>query len=188
MGFVAVVARGRAAVRKGGPPAAAHAGEPVRANAVDTRGPSVSEAICAGGIWYGRIAQRGWPPEGKMAGIDRAYVAIALVLLLVGELVGFYMGLASDMKLRSLHITIVLLGFVTLSLFGVAFRLWPAMKTGALAAAQFWLSVVAVIGIVIGTYQYSTTGGIAIVAPASALMIVATALLLWLFWTRSEAM
>jgi hypothetical protein len=32
-----------------------------------------------------------------------------------------------------------------------------------------------------------TTGGIAIVAPASALMIVATVLLLWLFWTRSEA-
>lgn len=122
-----------------------------------------------------------------MAGIDRAYVAIALVLLLVGELVGFYMGLTSDMKLRPVHVTIVLVGFVTLTLFGVAFRLWPAMKTGTLAAAQFWLSVVGVLGVVVGTWQYATTGGIAIVAPASALMIVASALLLWLFWTRSEA-
>ena len=114
-------------------------------------------------------------------------MAIALVLLLVGELLGFYMGMMSDLKLRSLHVTIVLVGFVTLSLFGFMFRLWPAMKTGALAAAQFWLGVVGVLGIVIGTYQYVTTGGIAIVAPASALLIIATALLLWLFWTRSEA-
>ena len=122
-----------------------------------------------------------------MARIDRAYVAIALVLLLVGELLGFYMGMMSDLKLRSLHVTLVLVGFVTLALFGVMFRLWPAMKSGAMAAAQFWLGTIGVLGIVIGTYQYVTTGGIAIVAPASALMIVATVLLLWLFWTRSEA-
>ena len=108
-------------------------------------------------------------------------MAIALVLLLVGELLGFYMGMMSDLKLRSLHVTIVLVGFVTLSLFGFMFRLWPAMKTGALAAAQFWLGVVGVLGIVIGTYQYVTTGGIAIVAPASALLIIATALLLGCF-------
>ena len=122
-----------------------------------------------------------------MARIDRAYVAVALVLLLVGELLGFYMGMMSDLKLRSLHVTLVLVGFVTLTLFGVMFRLWPAMKSGAMAAAQFWLGTIGVLGIVIGTYQYVTTGGIAIVAPASALMIVATVLLLWLFWTRSEA-
>jgi len=29
------------------------------------------------------------------------------------------------------------------------------------------------------------TGGIAIVGPASALLILSTALLLWFFWTRS---
>ena len=122
-----------------------------------------------------------------MTRIARAYVAVALALLVIGELLGLYMGLASDLKLRSVHITIVLVGFVTLSLFGFLYRLWPAMKTGALAAAQFWLSVVGVLGIVIGTYQYVTTGGIAIVGPASVVMILGTVLLLWLFWTRSEA-
>lgn len=121
-----------------------------------------------------------------MKRIDRAYVAVALGLLLIGQLLGLYMGLMSDLKLRSLHVTIMLVGFVTLSLFGFMYRLWPAMKTGALAAAQFWLSAVGVLGIVIGTYQYVTTGGIAIVAPASVLLIIGTMLLLWLFWTRSE--
>ena len=122
-----------------------------------------------------------------MTRIDRSYVVVALALLVIGELLGLYMGLASDLKLRPVHITIVLVGFVTLSLFGFLYRLWPAMKTGALAKAQFWLSVVGVLGIVIGTYQYVTTGGIAIVGPASVVMILGTVLLLWLFWTRSEA-
>ena len=121
-----------------------------------------------------------------MTRIDRAYVAIALALLVIGELLGFYVGIKSDLKLRTVHVTIVLVGFVTLSLFGFMYRLWPAMKTGALAKAQFWLSVVGVLGIVIGTYQFVTTGAIAIVAPASALLIIGTILLAWLFWTRSE--
>jgi len=121
-----------------------------------------------------------------MTRIDRSYVAVALALLLIGQFLGMYMGLTSDLKLRSVHITIVLIGFVTLALFGFMYRLWPAMKTGALAAAQFWLSVVGVLGIVVGTYQFVTTGGIAIVGPASVLLIIGTILLLWLFWTRSE--
>jgi hypothetical protein len=119
--------------------------------------------------------------------IDRAYVVIALVLLLAGELLGFYMGIASDMKNRALHITLVLPGFVTLALFGVLFRLWPEMKRGPLAAAQFWLGVVGAAGLVAGTYQMAATGGIAIVAAGSAVTIAAVALLLWLFWTRSRA-
>jgi hypothetical protein len=122
-----------------------------------------------------------------MTRIDRNYVAIALALLLVGQFLGFYMGMMQDLKLRSVHIALVLTGFVTLSLFGFMYRLWPAMKSGALATAQFWLSVVGVLGIGAGTYQYVTTGAIAIVAPASALLILGTILLLWLFWTRSEA-
>lgn len=122
-----------------------------------------------------------------MTRIDRAYVAIALTLLLIGELLGFYMGMTSNMKLRPVHLAFVLNGFLTLSLFGFAYRMWPAMKNGKLAQAQFWLSVVGVLGIAAGTYQYVTTGAIVIVAPASALLIAGTVLLLWLFWTRSEA-
>src|SRR5262245_46692438 len=117
-----------------------------------------------------------------MTRIDRAYVATAIVLLLVGELLGFYMGMTSNLQLRSVHIAIMLVGFVTLSLFGFIYRLWPAMKSGRLAAVQFWLAIVGVIGIVIGTYQYVTTREIAIVAPASGLLIIATLLLAWLFW------
>lgn len=122
-----------------------------------------------------------------MANIDRAYVALAFVLLLIGELIGFYMGIGNDMKLLSTHTAFVLPGFVTLAIYGSVFRLWPAMKEGMLAAIQFWLGAIGSVGIAIGSYQFSMTGGIAIVAPASALAIIASLLLLWLFWTRSAA-
>jgi hypothetical protein len=122
-----------------------------------------------------------------MARIDRAYVAIALALLIIGELLGFYMGMQNDMKWRTVHIIIVLLGFVTLGMFGALFRLWPAMKVGTLAAAQFYLTVIATAGIILGSILQVQNGSIVVLVISSAVMIVATVLLAWLFWERSEA-
>ncbi|TMJ05679.1 MAG: hypothetical protein E6G97_02305 [Alphaproteobacteria bacterium] len=120
-----------------------------------------------------------------MAQIDRFYVAIALALLIVGEVLGFYMGMQNDMKWRTVHIIIVLLGFVTLGMFGALYRLWPAMKVGALATAQFWLTVIATAGIIVGSILQVQNGSVVVLATSSAVMIVATALLAWLFWERA---
>ena len=122
-----------------------------------------------------------------MAQIDRAYVALALVLLIVGEVLGFYMGMMTDNKWRGVHIVIVLVGFVTLAIFGVLFRLWPAMKQGVLATAQFWLTVIGLAGVIAGTMQQTLNGSIALLAAGSAVMIVGALLLAWLFWERGTA-
>jgi hypothetical protein len=121
-----------------------------------------------------------------MAHIDRAYVLIALILLVLGEILGLYMGIANDMSYRSVHITAVLAGFVTLSIYGFVYRLWPELKTGPLAVVQFWLGVLSAIGLIVGAYHFSVTGGVAIAAPASLATIAAAALLLWLFWSRAR--
>jgi hypothetical protein len=120
-----------------------------------------------------------------MANIDRAYVTLALALLIIGTLLGLYMGIANDMRYRSVHITMVLPGFVTLAIYGFMFRLWPGMKAGPLAAAQFWLGALSTIGLVIGSYLFVATGGIVFIALSSVVAILAVALLAWLFWTRS---
>jgi hypothetical protein len=118
-----------------------------------------------------------------MAQIDRAYVGLALALLIVGEALGFYMGMMNDMKWRSVHIVIVLVGFVTIALFGAMYRLWPAMKAGALATAQFWLTM---IGVIAGSVHQTTSGSVVILAISSAVMIVGTLLLGWIFWERAR--
>jgi hypothetical protein len=122
-----------------------------------------------------------------MPQIDRAYVAVALFLLIVGEMLGFYMGMRADNTWRALHIAIVLVGFVTLAIYGALFRLWPTMKRGALARAQFWLTVIGLAGVLIGGVQQTLTGGVALLASGSAVMIAGTLLLCWLFFDRGTA-
>ena len=122
-----------------------------------------------------------------MAQIDRAYVGLAIALLIVGELLGFYMGMQNDAKWRGVHIVIVLVGFVTIALFGALYRLWPAMKAGTLATVQFWLTLAGVFGVIVGSIVQVQNGSVVILAVSSALMIVGTLLLGWLFWERATA-
>ena len=119
-----------------------------------------------------------------MAQIDRAYVALALALLIIGEALGFYMGMMNDMKWRSVHVVIVLVGFVTLAVFGVLFRLWPAMKRGGLATAQFWITAIGTAGVIVGSIMQTTNGSVAVLAASSAVLIAGALMLAWLFWER----
>jgi len=118
-----------------------------------------------------------------MLEIDRGYVAVALVLAVLGMLLGLYMGIAADNKLVTMHVAIMLPGFVALAIFGMLYRLWPMLKKAPLARAQFWIAVVGAIGIIVGSYFYVTSGSVPLVAAASILFIVGTALMAWLFVT-----
>ena len=97
------------------------------------------------------------------------------------------MGMMNDTKWRGVHIVIVLVGFVTIALFGVMFRLWPAMKEGSLATAQFWLTIIGVIGVIVGSVLQMQNGSVVILAVSSAILIAGTLLLGWLFWERARA-
>jgi len=121
-----------------------------------------------------------------MLEIDRAYVAIALLWAVVGMLLGLYMGIAADTKLLTVHVAMMLSGFVTLALYGMVYRLWPALKKSPLAPAQFWITVVGVAGLVVGSYFLVTTGSIPLAAIASVAMIVGGALMSWLFIARGH--
>jgi hypothetical protein len=112
---------------------------------------------------------------------------VAIALLIVGELLGFYMGMINDMKWRGVHIVIVLVGFVTIALFGAIYRLWPAMKEGSRAAAQFWLTIAGVIGVIVGSIHQTQSGAVVILAISSAVLIIGTLLLGWIFWERATA-
>jgi len=121
--------------------------------------------------------------------IDRAYVAIALLWAVVGMLLGLYMGIAADNKLLTVHVAMLLSGFVTLAIYGMAYRLWPAMKKSPLAPAQFWITAIGAAGVIVGSYFFATSGSVPLVAIASVAMIIGSALMSWLFIARGrEAM
>jgi len=116
-----------------------------------------------------------------MLEIDRSYVGVALILAVIGMLLGLYMGIASDNRLVTLHVAIVLPGFVTLAIYGFVYRLWPAMQKMRLAPIQFWVAMLGIAGIVVGSYFYVVYGSVPIVAAGSVLYIVAAVLMAWLF-------
>ena len=122
-----------------------------------------------------------------MAHIDRAFVGVGLIWLILGMVLGLYMGITANNQLLVVHVAMLMSGFVVLTIYGVIYRLWPALKESALAKAQFWIAVIAVLGQVIGAYQFATSGGtqIAVIASSSVLAILAGVLMAWLFLTRS---
>ena len=122
-----------------------------------------------------------------MAQIDRAFVGVSLGWLILGMVLGLYMGITASNQLLVVHVAMLMSGFVVLAIYGVIYRLWPGLKASPLAKAQFWMAVVAVLGQVIGAYQFATSGGteIAIIASSSVLAIVAGIAMAWVFWTRS---
>jgi hypothetical protein len=115
--------------------------------------------------------------------IDRAYLLMALALAVVGMSLGLYMGIASDLQLRQVHSTIMLPGFVTLAVYGFVFRLWPAMKKAPLAQAQFWTAAGGAALLIAGSYLYAMSGSVPLAAIGSVVFIIASAMLLWQFWS-----
>ena len=122
-----------------------------------------------------------------MAHIDRAFIGVALIWLILGMVLGLYMGTTANNQLLVVHVAMLMSGFVVLAIYGVIYRLWPALKDSALAKAQFWIAVIAVIGQVIGAYLFATSGGtqIAVIASSSVLSVVGALLCAWLFLTKS---
>ena len=122
-----------------------------------------------------------------MQDIDRKFVLVALAWLIVGTVFGFWMGATNRMNYVSVHVAMLLPGFVTLAVYGMLYRLWPEMKEGVLPIWQFWIAVVGELILIVGSFQFLANGSVMIVAPASAAIIVSVLMMGWLFWTRTKA-
>ncbi|HEX3485194.1 MAG TPA: hypothetical protein VHT51_09045 [Micropepsaceae bacterium] len=122
-----------------------------------------------------------------MTHIDRNFVAMGLVWLVTGMVLGFYMGARNDNTFLQVHVAMLMGGFVVLTLYGILYRLWPAMKQSPLAKAQFWCAFISAFVIVAGTVERALNGSVALVAAGSALAIVGAILMAWQFVAHAES-
>lgn len=67
------------------------------------------------------------------------WLKIAVVYFAIGVTLGVIMGGSGDHRLSGAHAHINLLGWVSMALFAVITRLWPATAEGRLANVQFWV-------------------------------------------------
>ena len=120
-----------------------------------------------------------------MASIDRAYVTIGLALLVLGMLLGFYIGAAGDNKYLNVHVALLLSGFVVLTFYGCVYRLWPSLKHAAFAKAQFWSAAIGSLSLPVGAAMFANQLGVTVAAAGSVFAIIGAVLMLWIFWSRS---
>ncbi len=108
--------------------------------------------------------------------ISRNFIVIGGLYLLVGIFFGMYMGGSGDHTLAPVHAHINLLGFTLMTVFGLAYRLIPALAGGVLATAHFWLHQIGAFILLVGLFllMSGTVGeGIGIIFPVAELAVLA---------------
>ena len=117
-----------------------------------------------------------------MKAIDTTYVAIGALWLVIGMVLGIAMGASENFEFMPVHAHINLIGFACHSIFGLAYRQWPAMKASRLAPYQFWIFVVASPITLIGLV-FTLTGGPALPTIIGSLgLVIGAALFCVLIW------
>ena len=117
--------------------------------------------------------------------LDRAYILIAFVWLVLAMGFGTYIGVIGLSAQSNAHAHAGLLGFVVSALFGLMHRGWPRLRTSRLAVAQIVIYEVGAVLLVAGKYQVDATGDSAIVLPGSIGTVLGTLLMMWIFIARS---
>jgi hypothetical protein len=117
---------------------------------------------------------------------SRAWFRVAAVYFAVAVALGVAMGASGDHSLMDVHAHINLLGWVSMSLFGLIGMAYPAITTGRIAAWQFWLYNIGVPVMLVGLA--ALIKGVGGADPLLGLGTIATglgvALFAWLVLTR----
>ncbi|MGF6226053.1 hypothetical protein QFZ27_000008 [Inquilinus ginsengisoli] len=112
-----------------------------------------------------------------MRSIDRAFFILAVLMGLAGMLLGIQMGMAHDFQLVPVHAHINLVGWVSLALFGIGYRLGFA-KSGGLGVLHFWVAAAGAFLLPLGIYLATTRQQEAVVIIGSLLTVASMLLFL----------
>jgi cbb3-type cytochrome oxidase subunit 1 len=72
--------------------------------------------------------------------LDLKFLLLAALMLTVGVTLGVIMGISHDFALAPVHAHINLVGWASLALFGIVYKLYPEMARSRLAALHFILA------------------------------------------------
>ncbi len=104
-----------------------------------------------------------------MARLDIKFLLLAAVALSIGVGMGIYMGIAHDFSLAPVHAHMNLVGWASLALFGITYKLYPELQERWPAKLHFTLAAPAAILFPVGIYM-SINHGQPLLAIASSLV------------------
>jgi lysylphosphatidylglycerol synthetase-like protein (DUF2156 family) len=106
-----------------------------------------------------------------MENVDRKFLFLSAIYGLLGMLIGLYMAAIETFKFSAVHTHLTLFGFVSMAIYGLAYRAGLA-KNDQFAAAHFWVSAVGAIVFPLGEGLALTQHGIVVAGIGSMLVIL----------------
>lgn len=111
------------------------------------------------------------------------FIALGTLFALAGMVLGLYMGMSEDHSFIDAHAHNNLIGYVTMIVYGVYYRLVPAAASRRLAVVHFWVALAG--ALTFGPSLAALVYGIAWAIPIASLVVVAGMLIFaWTVWTN----
>ncbi len=77
-----------------------------------------------------------------MTNVSTWFLRLAAFWMVIGIAFGIHMGASGDHSLKSLHAHINLLGWASMAIFALVYRVWPVLADTVLAKLHFFIYVV----------------------------------------------
>jgi hypothetical protein len=110
------------------------------------------------------------------------FFGVAVILAIIGMGVGIYMGMSEDHTLAPAHAHNNLVGWVTMALYGVYYKLVPAAGRSRVAAVHFWLALAGAVTIGLGIAM-AAQGQTLLVQISSLAVILGMILFAYIVWS-----
>src|SRR5690242_6256694 len=85
-----------------------------------------------------------------MAKIDALFLRVAVLYAVAGMALGIFMAMSEDHSQMPTHAHVNLLGWASMALYAVVYRLWPQAAASPLARWHFWLANIGALVLVLG--------------------------------------
>jgi cbb3-type cytochrome oxidase subunit 1 len=85
-----------------------------------------------------------------MRGIDGLFLRTAVIYVLAGMVLGIFMAISEDHSQMPTHAHMNLLGWASMALYAVVYRVWPEAARSPLAAWHFWIANVGTLVLTVG--------------------------------------
>ena len=87
-----------------------------------------------------------------MQGVARNFFTLAIIYAVIGMLLGLSMAMSHDHTQTPTHAHIMVLGWLTSSVFAFFYHLVPAARNSKLATVHFWLAAISSMGMLAGLF------------------------------------
>ena len=118
--------------------------------------------------------------------ISIRFLLAAALYGLISMVMGMVMGAKQDFALTPVHAHLNLLGWIALTLYGIVYKIYPAMGESKLAPAQFYVANVGILLLIpsLAAFVLGNSGALPVLIVGELLTVSALAIFLLNIWNH----